>query len=130
MSAEPILASEAEYTAALREVSAFFDNQPEPNTAAGDRFDALLTQVSAYEAVHYPIVVDAAPGLEYLGQYEDGHEFQVDGVRYVFGSAFLEYILNHSDVGGLHKAAMDRYRAGQRMDEHNETDSGVAKVSA
>ncbi|MDR2839200.1 MAG: transcriptional regulator [Azonexus sp.] len=47
--------TEADYKAALREVSACFDNEPAPGTAAGDRFEILLTLVEAYEAKHYPI---------------------------------------------------------------------------
>ena len=49
------LRTEADYQAALREVSAFFDNEPAPGTANGDRFEILLTLVEAYESRHYPI---------------------------------------------------------------------------
>ena len=44
-----------DYKAALREVSAFFDNEPVPGSAEGDRFEVLITLVEAYEAKHYPI---------------------------------------------------------------------------
>ena len=44
-----------DYRAALREVSALFDCQPEPDTPEGDRFDVLLTLVEAYEAKHFPV---------------------------------------------------------------------------
>ncbi len=47
--------SEADYKAALREVSAYFDNEPEPGTPDGDRFEVLLTLVEAYEAKHFQI---------------------------------------------------------------------------
>ena len=47
--------TDADYKAALREVSAYFDNEPEPGTPDGDRFEILLTLVEAYEAKHYPI---------------------------------------------------------------------------
>lgn len=47
--------TEADYQAALREVSAYFDNEPEPGTPEGDRFEVLLTLVEAYEARQYPI---------------------------------------------------------------------------
>ena len=46
------------YKRALREVSAYFDDEPEPGSAEGDRFEILLTLVEAYEAKHFPI---AAP---------------------------------------------------------------------
>ncbi len=47
--------TEADYKAALREVSAYFNSEPEPNTPDGDRFEILLTLVEAYEAKHFPI---------------------------------------------------------------------------
>lgn len=49
------LHTEADYQAALSEVSAYFDNEPTPGTNDGDRFEILLTLVAAYEARHYPI---------------------------------------------------------------------------
>lgn len=45
----------ADYRAALREVSAYFDEEPEPGTLQGERFDVLLTLVEAYETRHYPV---------------------------------------------------------------------------
>jgi HTH-type transcriptional regulator/antitoxin HigA len=49
--------TEADYEAALAEVEVFFDMAPEPapGTPDGDRFDILVTLISAYEAQHYPI---------------------------------------------------------------------------
>ena len=47
--------SEAEHKAALRELSVYFDNEPEPGTPDGDRFEILLTLVEAYETAHFPI---------------------------------------------------------------------------
>ena len=47
--------TEADYQATLREVSAYFDNEPEPGTPDGDRFEVLLTLVEAYEARNFPI---------------------------------------------------------------------------
>lgn len=44
-----------DYKAAMREVSAYFDNEPTPGTPDGDRFEILLTLVEAYESKHYPI---------------------------------------------------------------------------
>lgn len=47
--------TKADYKAALREVSAYFDNEPEPKTPEGERFEVLLTLVEAYEEKHFPI---------------------------------------------------------------------------
>lgn len=47
--------TQAEYAAALKEVSAYFDNPPTRGTADGDRFEILLLLVEKYESEHYPI---------------------------------------------------------------------------
>jgi HTH-type transcriptional regulator/antitoxin HigA len=47
--------TEEDYQATLREVSAFFDEEPEPGSPEGDRFEVLLTLLEAYEAKHFPI---------------------------------------------------------------------------
>ena len=47
--------TEQDYRAALQEVSRGFDNEPEPGTPEGDRFDILLTLIEAYEARHFPV---------------------------------------------------------------------------
>ncbi|WP_163560288.1 helix-turn-helix domain-containing protein [Halomonas sp. NO4] len=44
-----------DYKAALQEVSAYFDDEPEPDSEEGDRFEVLLTLVEAYEAKHHPV---------------------------------------------------------------------------
>jgi HTH-type transcriptional regulator/antitoxin HigA len=44
-----------DYQAALREASAFFENEPEPGTPEGDRFEILLLLIEAYEAKRFPI---------------------------------------------------------------------------
>ncbi len=47
--------TEEDYKAALRQVSAYFDNEPVPGTAEADRFEVLITLVEAYEAKYFPI---------------------------------------------------------------------------
>ncbi len=47
--------NEDEYTLALGEASAFFENQPEPGTSDGDRFELLLMVIESYEAKHHAI---------------------------------------------------------------------------
>lgn len=44
-----------DHQAALRELSALFENEPEPRSPEGDRFEVLLTLVEAYEAKNFPI---------------------------------------------------------------------------
>jgi HTH-type transcriptional regulator/antitoxin HigA len=52
MEIQPIK-TEADYEAALHEIEVLFD--AEPDTPEGDRLDALVTLVEAYEAEHYPM---------------------------------------------------------------------------
>ena len=47
--------TEAEYDAALNEVSEYFDNEPTSGTPEADRFEVLVMLIEAYEAKHYPI---------------------------------------------------------------------------
>ncbi|WFC43508.1 transcriptional regulator [Pseudoxanthomonas sp. SE1] len=47
--------TDKDYKAALRELSAYFDNEPLPGTEEGDRFEILATLVESYEAKHFPI---------------------------------------------------------------------------
>jgi HTH-type transcriptional regulator/antitoxin HigA len=47
--------SEAEYKAALAEIEAYFDREPEENTPEADRFDLLTLLIEAYEEQHHPI---------------------------------------------------------------------------
>jgi HTH-type transcriptional regulator / antitoxin HigA len=42
--------SEQDYKAALRQVSPFFDNEPEPGTPEAERFELLAQQIETYEA--------------------------------------------------------------------------------
>lgn len=44
-----------DYKTVMREVSAYFENEPDPGTPDGDRFEILLTLVEAYETKHFPI---------------------------------------------------------------------------
>ena len=47
--------TKADYKRALREVSAYFNDEPEPGSEDGDRFEILTTLVEAYEAKHFRI---------------------------------------------------------------------------
>ncbi len=47
--------TEADHRAALRQISALMETDPEPGTPEGDRLDILATLVQAYEARHLPI---------------------------------------------------------------------------
>ena len=50
-----LIRTKSDYKRALREVSAYFDNEPEPGSEDGDRFEILATLVEAYESKHFPI---------------------------------------------------------------------------
>ena len=69
MEIQPIR-SDDDYRVALREVSTFFDNEPEPGSPEGDRFEVLLTLVEAYEIKHFP--ADLPDPVEASGRSPDG----------------------------------------------------------
>ena len=54
MSIRPIR-TEDDYRAAMREISACFENDPKLTTPEGERFEILLTLAEAYEAKHFPM---------------------------------------------------------------------------
>lgn len=54
MNIHPIHTDE-DYSAALKNVSALFDNEPEPGTPEGDYFDIMITLIEAYEAKQFPV---------------------------------------------------------------------------
>ena len=47
------LHNERDYDWAIREVSRYFEAEPEPGTADGDRFEVLSTLIEAYEDKHF-----------------------------------------------------------------------------
>ncbi|MCP1472707.1 HTH-type transcriptional regulator/antitoxin HigA [Pseudomonas sp. EB276 TE3739] len=47
--------NEEDYRAALKNISAFFDNEPEPGTPEGDYFDIMVTLIEAYESKNFPL---------------------------------------------------------------------------
>jgi HTH-type transcriptional regulator / antitoxin HigA len=47
--------SDADYRAALAEISGLMQGDPEPGTPSGDKLDILATLVEAYEARHFPM---------------------------------------------------------------------------
>lgn len=44
-----------DYRAALKDVSALFDNEPEPGTPEGDYFDIMITLIEVYESKQFPV---------------------------------------------------------------------------
>jgi HTH-type transcriptional regulator/antitoxin HigA len=47
--------TEADYDWALKEITRYFDREPEPGSVAADRFDVLAALIEAYEAHHWPV---------------------------------------------------------------------------
>ena len=54
MNIRPIHTDE-DYRAALKSVSALFDNEPAPDTPEGDQFDIMITLIEAYESKRFPV---------------------------------------------------------------------------
>ena len=61
MNIQPIR-TKADHKRALRELSAYFNDEPLPGSEEGDRFEILLTLVEAYEAKH--VRIDAPDPIE------------------------------------------------------------------
>jgi HTH-type transcriptional regulator / antitoxin HigA len=49
------LHNERDYDWALREATRYFEHQPDPGTADGDRFEVLSTLIKQYEDMHFEI---------------------------------------------------------------------------
>jgi HTH-type transcriptional regulator/antitoxin HigA len=49
--------NEADYEAALRTVSPWFEDEPAPGSEDADRFEVLLTLIEAYERKHFPLAL-------------------------------------------------------------------------
>ena len=47
--------SDADYKAALKAASSYFDNEPEPGTEDADRFEILVILIQDWESKHYPM---------------------------------------------------------------------------
>lgn len=47
--------TEADYNWALAEIERYFEHEPEPGSAEGDRFDVLAALIEGYEAKRWPI---------------------------------------------------------------------------
>jgi HTH-type transcriptional regulator/antitoxin HigA len=79
------LHNDADYAWALGEIARYFDKEPEPGTAEGDRFDVLATLIEAYEARRFAIP-DGDPvdvlhfAIEHLGRSQS-HLAQILGSR-------------------------------------------------
>lgn len=54
MNIHPIRTDE-DYREALKNVSALFDNEPEPGTPEGDYFEIMITLIEAYESKLFPV---------------------------------------------------------------------------
>jgi HTH-type transcriptional regulator/antitoxin HigA len=55
MDVKPIR-TEDDYKVVMRLLSSYFDNEPEPGTEDGDRFEVLLTLVQAYEVRRFDVL--------------------------------------------------------------------------
>ncbi|MBH8613781.1 helix-turn-helix domain-containing protein [Pseudomonas mohnii] len=54
MNIRPIRTDE-DYREALNNVSALFDNEPDPGTPEGDYFEIMITLIEAYESKQFPV---------------------------------------------------------------------------
>ena len=79
-----LIRDEATYEAYLAEYETYFDNEPEPGSEAGDRFEMLGLVLSRYEDEHFPI--RAADPVSTIKAYMDFHGQNQSALADVLGS--------------------------------------------
>ena len=63
----------ADYEWALAEVERYFDNEPQPGTPEGDRFEVLADLIETYESRYWPI--EAANPIDILREFMKTRNF-------------------------------------------------------
>jgi HTH-type transcriptional regulator / antitoxin HigA len=76
--------TEADYEWALAEIERYFETQPEPGTADGDRFDVLADLIEAYENRNWPVA--AATPVETLRAFMEIRGLQQADLAALLGS--------------------------------------------
>lgn len=76
--------TEADYQWALGEVERYFDNQPEPGTTEGDRFDVLADLIEVYENRHWQI--EAPSPVDVIRSFMEMRGFTQGDLAEVLGS--------------------------------------------
>ena len=77
--------NEDDYDWALAELAMYFENQPEPGSPDGDRFDVLSDLIEAYENKHWPI--EAPDPVEAIKAYMTMNGLKQSNLADVLGSA-------------------------------------------
>jgi len=76
--------TEADYDAALREIDAYFECEPEPGTLEADRFDVLAALIGAYERDHWSI--DPPEPIDAIRHFMDQHGYGRSDLANLLGS--------------------------------------------
>ena len=79
-----VIHDDAEHAAALVEFEAFFDSDPQPGTAEGDRFELLGLVIAAYEEGRWPIA--SADPREVIRLVMEGRGYSQADLATVLGS--------------------------------------------
>ena len=85
--------TEADYEWALREIEPYFDDEPEPGTAAADRFDVLAALIESYEAKRWSIDAPDPIAAVRFRMEEAGYK-QADLARLLGSKSRASEILN------------------------------------
>lgn len=85
--------TDADCKAALKEISALMDTDPDPGTPEGDRLDILATLVQAYEARH--VAISAPDPVEAIKFRMDQSGLSVKDLESIIGKSNRIYeVLN------------------------------------
>jgi HTH-type transcriptional regulator / antitoxin HigA len=85
--------NEGDYTRALAEIERYFDNEPDPGTPEGDRFDLLALVIEDYERKHWAIEPADAPDVV-TARIEDTGAKRKDLVRLLGSKSRASEFLN------------------------------------
>jgi len=85
--------NEDDYTRALAEIERYFDDEPEPGTPEGDRFDLLALVIGDYEQKHWAVEPADAPDVV-AARIEDTGANRKDLVRLLGSKSRASEFLN------------------------------------
>ena len=86
--------TEADYQAALKTVSPYFDQEPKSGTEDADRFEVMLALIQAYEAKNHPI--DPPDAIEAIKFRMEQQGLSVKDLEPFIGQMNRVYeVLNH-----------------------------------
>lgn len=89
-----VIRTESQYDDALERVFELLQQQPTPNTEAGNELDVLTTLIEVYESIHHPMTASDPVEVVKTRMQQLGLR-QADLVPFIGDKAQVSRILNH-----------------------------------